>query len=282
MFGLFKKKEKEAPKASPANAAGEEVKAFAAEFLPDEISVLAVTAPSGFGSTQGEGEQLQTMAVVLSAWLEEDSPEIHREPTLLVAKADDALMNHFRQRLPRDFIIKFKARLSQDGKRLLLTNLPEPGFDPDLKAILDEQKKPVTLEAEGLGTFVLNRSAGIFQLEAEWLEQPALLAFDPDEDQEGCLDTARALLSDPTGWDEKVRAFAADKLLDLANRQIEDEDAEEITREEFLDCLEPETIEVGPNGRFQFWFNDGGLFYGRAVRVSGTLADGPADAQMEG
>lgn len=282
MFGLFKKKEKEAAIPLAADAVGEEVKAFAAHFLPDEISVLAVTAPSGFGTTRGEGDQLPTMAVALSAWLEEDSPEICRDPTLLVAKADDALMNHFRQRLPRDFIIKFNARPSQDGKRLLLTNLPEPGFDPDLKAILDAQKAPVTLQADDLGTFTLNRSSGIFQLEYDWEQESVLLAFDPDEDREGCLATARALIADTAGWDERVRTFAADRLLSLANEQAEDEEAEAISREEFLDYLEIETIELAPDSRFQFWFSDGGLFYGRSVRVSGTLSNGPTDAQVEG
>ena len=49
-------------------------------------------------------------------------------------------MDYLRQRVPRDFIIKCRARLSVDGSRLLMLELPQPGFDPDLKAILDEQK----------------------------------------------------------------------------------------------------------------------------------------------
>ena len=39
-----------------------------------------------------------------------------------------------------------------------MLELPQPGFDPDLKAILDEQKKPVSTWVEGLGTFTLNRT----------------------------------------------------------------------------------------------------------------------------
>ena len=72
-------------------------------------------------------------------------------------------MEYLRQRVPRDFILKCRARLSLDGSRLLMLELPQPGFDPDLKAILDEQKKPVTFWAEGLGTFALNRALGGFE-----------------------------------------------------------------------------------------------------------------------
>ncbi len=72
--------------------------------------------------------------------MEEDSPDIHQGDFRLVALADDRLMDYLRQRVPRDFIIKCRARLSVDGSRLLMLELPQPGFDPDLKAILDEQK----------------------------------------------------------------------------------------------------------------------------------------------
>lgn len=83
--------------------------------------------------------------------MEEDSPDIHQGDFRLVALADDRLMDYLRQRVPRDFIIKCRARLSVDGSRLLMLELPQPGFDPDLKAILDEQKKPVSTWVEGLG-----------------------------------------------------------------------------------------------------------------------------------
>ena len=49
MFGLFKKKE--APKEPPSQQR-DEWKEFAAPFLPDELSIVAVTDASGFGSVK--------------------------------------------------------------------------------------------------------------------------------------------------------------------------------------------------------------------------------------
>ena len=89
-----------------------------------------------------------------------------------------------RQRARPDFIIRFRARRSEDGTRLLLLDLPEPGFDPELKAILDEQKKPVTFWVDGLGTFALNRALGWFEAEADWLGSPIRLDLDRDEDRD--------------------------------------------------------------------------------------------------
>lgn len=81
-----------------------------------------------------------------------------------------------------------------------------PGFDPDLKAILEEQKKPVSFWEDGLGTFTLNRSVGWFETEAEWLGQPARLDFDRDENRADCLTHFHTLMERQEEWDQRVRA----------------------------------------------------------------------------
>lgn len=286
MFGLFKKKE--APKAGQSGE-GDAFKSFAADFSPEELDILAVTGPSGFGAVQQEGTGLWEASIGLTAWMEEDSPEIHREEIGLVSLCDDTLRCYLRQRVPPDFIIKFRARLSLDERRLLLLDLPQPAFDPDLKAILEEQKKPESTYVEDLGTFVLNRQVGWYEAEVDWLDETVRLDFDKGEPDamKSAQDTARALLADAQSWDKRVRAFAAGQLTDLANQwardgEEEDEAPEEITSEAFMARMELDAIQVDNHGGFTFWFADGEMFWGHSIRVSGTLAGGPDDAQMEG
>ena len=218
--------------------------------------------------------------------MEEDSPDIHQGEASLVSLADDTLRNYLRQRVRPDFIIKFTARVSEDGRRLLLLDLPEPGFDPDLKAILEEQKKPVSFWEDGLGTFTLNRSVGWFETEAEWLGQPARLDFDRDENRADCLTHFHTLMERQEEWDQRVRALAAEKLLDLANdwaqEAEEDREAAEITQEQFMERMELDAIQIYEDGAFEFWFNDGDLFWGHSIHVTGSLTNGPEEAQMEG
>ena len=158
MFGLFKKKDGEAPEeqerlrkdAAQEAGGGEspEARAFAAQFLPEELSVLAVTGPNPFaGGPREDGLWVASMG--LTAWMEEDGPDLHREEIRLVTLADPRLLGFLRQRALPDFLIKFRARLSADGSQLLLLDLPQPGFDPDLKAILEEQKKPDSTYVRG-------------------------------------------------------------------------------------------------------------------------------------
>lgn len=288
MFKLFGKKKAEEGQSAPAiQEKSPEMADFAAQFGQEELTILALTGPNGFSGGKLPKEKLWTASIGLTAWMEEDGPDVHREEIGLVTLADDKLMEYLRQRVPRDFIIKVKVRPALDGKRMLMEELPQPGFDPELKAILEEQKKPVTLEDEALGTFTLNRSVNWFETDVDWLGQSVSLTFDSDENQAGSLQTAHALVAAQQDWDRQVRERAAGELLDLAGDWARDganegEEPEEITRESFMERMELDAIEVCEDGSFEFWFNDGGLFWGHSIRVSGSLSEGATDASMEG
>ena len=176
-----------------------------------------------------------------------------------------------------------------DGTRFLLLDLPQPAFDPDLKAILEEQKKPESIYVEDLGTFTFNRQVGWYEAEVDWVGKTVRLDFDKgsEEAMKAAQATAKALLADAQSWDERVRTFAAENLTDLANQWAqeggeEEESPEEITFEDFARRMELDAIQVDDQGGFTFWFDDGEMFWGHSIRVSGTLSDGPDDAQMEG
>lgn len=283
MFGLFKSKgekpEEKERKPLPEKQENRQFRELAAQFAPEELTILAVTGANGFGGGRAGKEKLWRASIGLTAWMEEDSPDIHRGEFVLSTIADDQLLEHLQRRVPRDFIIKFKGRVSEDGKGLLLLDLPEPAFDPDLKAILEEQKKPVTFWEEGLGTFTLNRQVDWFETEVNWLGGQISLVFDAEEDRAEVLQRAKTLLAGAASWDKRVREYAADDLLASANDWAEDE---EITREQFIQRMELESIEIRADGSFEFWFADGDMFYGHSIHVSGDMEHGPDDAAMEG
>lgn len=306
MFGFFKKKGGEIPEEQQRQQRGaqegqtrqdaaevpQEFRALGQDFLPEELNILAVTGASGFGGGRSQGEKLWTASIGLTAWMEEDSPDIHQGGFRLVALADDRLMDYLRQRVPRDFIIKCRARLSVDGSRLLMLELPQPGFDPDLKAILDEQKKPVSTWVEGLGTFTLNRTVDWFEATVDWLGSEIALDFDRGvpEEMASAQETGRALMASQADWDPpgallcRPRAALPGQRLGGGRREEEDEDsgAPLVTQEQFMERMELESIQLLPQGGFEFWFNDGDLFWGHSIHVTGSLEAGPESAQMEG
>ncbi len=96
------------------------------------------------------------------------------------------------------------------------------------------------------------------------------------------LQTAKELRKNQEDWAEKVGDFAVGELLELKNTTWLDEDEATITPEEFKKRMRLESITVSPNGEFEFWHDDGDLFWGHSIQVSGNLKDGLTDANIQG
>lgn len=288
MFGLFKRK-KEAPKPAEAETTQQEreqapeVKAFAEEFPGEETDIVAITAPENFDREQLNESGLWKLSIPLTAWMDEYTKELKQGEARLEAVIDQKLLNYLLERIPRNFIITATVRPNADGTRFRMTDLPKPGFDPDLKAILDEQKKPVTLTVEGVGTFALSRAMGWFQATVNWMDAEITMTFDQAEETMDCAqETARDLISGQRDWDERVRTFAAEQLLDQVNTLLEeDEEAEPFTVTSLQSQWELESVWTGCEGSFEFSFRDDDLFLMHPVRVSGNLEDGPLKAEMD-
>lgn len=266
----------------------------AEDFLSQELAIQAVVGASGFGAGKLGHDKLWSATVELTAWREEGG-EIQREGILLSTPADDRLLEHLRNTIKKDSVIRCCVRPSRNGRYLLMTGPAQEGDDPELKDILEEQMREVTMEVEGLGTFVLERTVNWFETKKDWLGTEINLSFDQDEEEvmESAIETARTLMGDQKGWDRRIREYAADELLELANDwaestmdEEESEDSEKaeplVSREQFMERIELESIQAQEDGEFEFWFYDGDLFYGHSIHVTGNVEDGPDWAGIEG
>lgn len=282
MFKLFGKKPAPREEAEPAPLARHpKAAALAAQFGEEEFDILAVTGANGFGGGEAEdGEEYRTVTLPLTAWREDDGP-IHREDTCLAALADDKLLSYLRRLAPPDSIIQVRVRQGLEDDRFLMAGMPAPVMDPELKAILDEQTREVSLWVPDLGTFVLNRTVNWFQADVDWQGQSIQLVYDLAEEEEmkGARETALALLSAQADWDGRVRAYAAEQL-PLQCPGAED-GMDSLPPEELSRRLEPESLQVWADGSFEFWFHDADYQWEHALRVRGTLSGGPDSVQLE-
>ena len=277
MWRFGKKKDKERTRTSQQ----EQVQAFARRFDAQEMTLVAVTDSRGMSHDREGEDDLWTVRVGLSAWLDAFDGVVQHTPATLEMLADDRLLSYLGQRLPRNFILKAKVRPAAEGNAFQLVDMPEPGFDPELKAILDEQVKPVTLDGGALGRFTLNRGVDQFQTEVKWLEGPVLLVFDRGQEEQGALDTASALLADVPGWDARLRAFAAQRVLEQVNALSDpDEEGQPLTADELEEQLEVEQVQAQGADSARVWLG-GDLLCGHSIRVDITLTAGPTDAELE-
>lgn len=281
MFKLFGKKEEERERPVSTASRHPEAAALSAQFGREEFDILAVTGANSFGGEREPEAEYWTATLPITAWREDDGP-IHQEETCLVALADDKVLAYLRRVAPRDSIIQARVRQSLVDDRFLLVGMPTPMMDRELKAILDEQVKPVSTWVPDLGTFVLNRSVNWFQADVEWQGQSVQLVYDQgsEEEMRAAQETAKALMDGQAEWDQTIRAYAAGELPAQCAGLQEDEMGD-LPAEELIRRLEPESIQVRPDGSFEFWFHDADYVWTRAVRVAGDLQNGPAAISLE-
>ena len=166
--------------------------------------------------------------------------------------------------------------------------LAEKISNPILEGILAEYRKPVILQDEVLGELILNKDLGLFNGSIEWLETKTRITLDVDKDSKTSWTKARnamkKFLTEQQKWDIQMRRFAADKLTALANewQDEENEDAPDISEEDFAKRISIQDISMTSGGSFSVYFDDDDMFWGHTVTVDGTLRKGITNANMEG
>ena len=106
--------------------------------------------------------------------------------------------------------------------------------------------------------------------------------MDEAKSEASVLEVAKALWRDHDDWREKIESFAVAKLLCLKNETWLEEDEPPISESEFIERMSLQSISVYPDGSFEFMHDDGDLFWGHAIQVTGNLHDGPTDADIPG
>ena len=130
-----------------------------------------------------------------------------------------------------------------NNRYLLLKVVKKNVHHEALEKIREAYMKPVAVDNE-IGHFALNRDYGWFESEIDWLGDKCDVLLETDSDGADTADKAMAalktLVSDLMEWDEKIRRFAADELVELANDWQDADDIESLT------CLYPD-LPVGVN-----------------------------------
>ena len=149
--------------------------------------------------------------------------------------------------------------------------------------MLFESQQTISIETERYGTLTLHRYSDCFEGKALWSGSLIDVAFtvSDDVDVASQLKISDALFDDSGAWAEKVSAYAVQQNLGLAN-DWQEVGAAAITEEEFLRRLKLTSISIGIDGRFEFYHDDGDLFYGHCIIISGSLTDGVDDSQLFG
>ena len=262
-----------------------ELKSFENRFSEKIFEVAAVTASLGVGAGKAGGEKLWRASINLIAWKDLNSSEpVVKEEVNLAWITDDEGLKEWQKTIKESSVIKLKLRKGE--KSFMLVELIDSDYkDEELQNILVEELKPVFYEDELLGKFQLDKGIKLFETDITWAGEEGRLYFDLDKEEamEDSLKTAHELFKNQKNWSDKIRAYAASELLDLANDWIDEEDdIDEVTEEMFIESIGLDTISVYPKGEFEIFFFDGGLFAGHCIIVSGNISGSLDSAEIAG
>ena len=249
------------------------------------MTIHGVVDASGPGASQIPPATNWSWTLDLIAWRIPGQP-IQNSPLVVSKQVSDEELNALQAAIDAESLIAFEAKLCErspygDARAQLLRVLDQP-VDDALEAVLRESCEPIEMTDPVIGTLVFDRSAQCFVAQALWLDEPIDISVYPDDDgaATNALQTAQTLFGAMEVWTDRVNKCAVAELLENKNDNWLDEDEEPISGEEFIDQMQLESINVYPDGTFDFCLDDGDLFWGHTIQVSGSLSDGPSSADI--
>jgi len=250
--------------------------------------ISGVVDASGAVGAKGPGDDPWTVLFTFQAWRIEGQPLLSIGLTVRrVVRYEE--LDGFRALTAPYAVLRIRARLAVDSvygcpQALLESVIGPDACDAELNAVAIELHRPVTYENRVLGTFTLDRRVGWFSGQAYWMGNRVRLNLRAESPQEAeaAAHTGEALLHESGIWTKRIRDHAVARLLTVKNDGWLEEGEKPLTADEFGDTMILETICVDPGGSFEFWYSDGGLFWGHAIVVRGDLAEGPRRADIGG
>lgn len=261
---------------------------FRNRFSADVIEIATVTGASEVGAGRAGKDIMWTASIKLIAWknLKKNEPAITEEVRLEWLVADEE-WEKSKDILKKNTIVKLLVRRAE--KSMMLVKVLDTAFrDDELEKILLDSLKPVFYNDEILGDFELDKRVKLFHKKISWAGEEGILYFDWNEDKvimKQALETAYALFDDQFEWNKKIRSYASEELVELANDWLQDnEEAEldEITKEMFIDFMKLDSIFVYPKGDFEIFFFDGDMFWGHSIIVNGNINGNFTSANIAG
>lgn len=176
----------------------------------------------------------------------------------------------------------------------MLTEVVERGVEnPALSKLLEKYKEVVVIEDGDCGTFTLERHFNWFAGTVDWLGEDCHVTLECDEENGTTADRALAqfknIYANLKEWDQKFRAFASEKLTELANdwqdEGYDDEDGEAlvaITEESFAGRIAISEFSIDAEGDYEVYYDDDDMFGDHVIIVSGSVDGGMEDAHIAG
>lgn len=251
------------------------------------ITVIGLATPDmQAGAGQSAGESFWQIYFKLSPWktLDGDYQNSILSVSRTVSKKE---IDQIRQLIESFNVVEMQVSLEEgpEPKSGILTDLNIRRVSNSyLESVAEKLREPVQVEDELFGTLTYDRRYAWYFAKAKWGETPIdmMLHTTENESLSECLKQARHLWSDQQSWNTRIQDFAVAELFDPEEEYGIDDVEGQISPEQFKQAMSLLSISIYPDGNFEFCHDDGELFGGHWIVISGSLDEGPTNADTPG
>jgi len=262
--------------------------ALAAQFAERHVEdVIGLVDARGQGGWPEQGNQW-TLSFTFHCWKILPGP-MKTRPLSVSFTASRQEYDSLWERVQSYSVVRIRARVVEESvigtpQAELVEFLGADGSDSEINQAAVDLQKPVVHQDHQFGQFTLDRRVNWYTAETEWNgERVSLnLTLDDSGTIEAALKVARTLWKNQKRWAKRIEDFAVQELLPLKNESWLDEGEVELSADDFKTRMTLESLTVEPDGSFDFWHNDGDLFCGHSIQISGNLSEGLTRADIPG
>jgi hypothetical protein len=251
------------------------------------ITLYGVVDANGPGGSNVPPENHWSLHLNLIAWRIPGS-SVNCAQLSVTKDLSDEELDVLQNAIDSESIIAFRGKLCEhspfgDARAQLDILLDQP-IDEALETVLSQYRELVEIVDPLIGKLVLNKTVDWFEGKITWLGKEVDIAISVDESgsPSDSLKTVKILLKTMEQWAKKVNNYAVTQLLDLKNDNWLEEDENPISSDDFIRRMQLRSLTTYPGGAFEFGHDDGDLFWGHSIAVSGSLAEGLTDAGISG
>ena len=269
-------------------AAAARKRALAAQLAERDVEyVIGLVNASGAGGWRDESDQW-TLAFTFHCWKIPPGPMKTRPLSVDITTSREQFDSLW-ERVDSYSVVRIRARVVEESvigtpRAELVEFLGADDSDSEMNQAAVDLQKPVIHQDHQFGQFTLDRSVNWYTAETEWNGETISLSLTLDDAGtiEAALQIARTLWQNQKGWTKRIEDYAVQTLLPLKNENWLDEEEAELSADEFKARMTLESVTIEPDGSFDFWHNDGDLFCGHSIEISGNLSKGPTRADIPG
>jgi len=284
---------------------------FEKRHASDAVEITVLTGQHTGGAGKAGGAVLWTASADVLAYRDENGSEVDASGRLSWLATDEQRDTWIHDLKPLTQYVVRARRATPDPAEYAKYKLPVPDLshhfaldevverDVQNRFLLerrDQWVQPVTMSTD-IGDFELDRAFGWFSglitrddgdiSVTLAVDEPAILGAETCHAAFACLHT---LMADLSVIDARWRAFAAEKLTDLANDWQDDAQEEDgeaapeapITADTFARRIRLSELSIDTEGSMTAYYDDDDLFWGHVILIE-VAADGtPGDATIAG